>query len=741
MQEQNHYIYEFGPFHLDATRRVLLKEGKPLKVFPKEFDTLLALVESNGEVLNKDDLIRQVWQGAIVEESNLTTNISHLRKLLGEDRVHHDYIVTVPGRGYRFVAGVKLAVDEVIVRNRMSVTIEEEEIVEKTPETVLKESRQGFPSQKIAIVAAALVLAIAAFGLYRLDRLRNRAAAPFSDITFTRLTNSGRATLAAVSPDGRYIVHVSKDPEGESLWLKQIATQSNVQIAPPAANSYWGLTFSPDGEYIYCVTAESNKGDTTLSIIPVLGGAARRLPVGPHGPVSFSPDGKTFAFIDAHHDVFHLNVANKDGSAPRLIASRAAPEKFIDIAVGQAWSPDGKEIACGVRKYDANGQFDTVVAISIETGSERLLTASRWAAVGQIAWLPDNAGLLLTARESPSEPFQIWELSTSGGDVRRVTNDVNDYRGVAYNAATGSLLAVQSYIVSGVWIVPSGDLRGQRFASAQRQVPIDSDAAVQIASETGRLHDIAWANDGRVVYVSHAANGSSVWVWDRNTRSAKQLTVDTRNVHGLAVSPDGRYLVLSSDRAGTFNLWRVDMTGGEPVRLTNGEDVSPSFSPDGRWVVFQRGFPTGAKIWRVSIDGGEAIPLTQMRGQKPDVSPDGKLIAYYSLDSGSEKSQWMYGAMSFDGGPLLNRFLFPATVEARMVRWVPGGWGLAYLETIGGVSNIHVQPLDGGPSWQLSNFKSDRIDSFEWSPDGRSLAAVRASETSDVVLIQPKSAR
>src|SRR5678815_5579023 len=127
MQEQNHYVYEFGPFHLDATRRVLLKEGEPLKLFPKEFDTLLALVERNGELVEKDDLMQQVWQDTIVEESNLTTNISHLRKLLGETRNRHDYIVTVPGRGYRFVAGVRQAFDEVIVHERTRVTLEEKE--------------------------------------------------------------------------------------------------------------------------------------------------------------------------------------------------------------------------------------------------------------------------------------------------------------------------------------------------------------------------------------------------------------------------------------------------------------------------------------------------------------------------------------------------------------------------------------------------------------------------------------
>lgn len=745
MREQNHFIYEFGPFHLDATRRVLLKEGKPLKLFPKEFDTLLALVEHNGEVLNKDDLMRQVWQDAIVEESNLTTNISHLRKVLGENRGSHQYIVTVPGRGYRFVAGVKLAVDEVIVRNRTSVTIEEEECESADPPINTRRNNFGIPGRKLLIAATAVVLTIAAFGVYRFtrtDRPRNKVAVPFGEINFTRLTNSGRATMAAMSPDGRYIVHVSKDAEGESLWLKQVVTQSNVQIAPPAPISYWGLTFSPDGEYIYCVTAESNKGDTTLSMIPVLGGAPRRLPVGPHGPVSFSPDGKSLAFIDGRKDEFRLYVADKYGGAPRLVASRAGSEKFIDIAVGPAWSPDGNEIACAVRKYDANGYFNSVIAISVKDGSERSLTSRRWSEVGQVAWLPDSTGLIISARESTSAPFQIWQLRGSEGDLRRVTNDLNDYRGISYNPATGSLLVVQTNITSGIWTMRSEDLMDEHAARAgiaHSQFAVDESSAIQITSETDRLHDMTWTPDGRIVYVSHAANGSSVWVWDRNVASPRQLTVDTRNVHGLAVSPDGRYLVLSSDRAGTFNLWRTDMNGGELVRLTDGEDVSPQFSPDGRWVVFQRGFPTGAKIWRVPIEGGDAVPLTQTRGQKPDVSPDGKLIAYHTLDSDSQASQWIFGVMSFDGGPLINRFSFPPTVIARIVRWVPGGWGVAYIDTSAGVSNVWVQPISEERPWQLSNFKSERIDSFEWSPDGRWLAVVRASETSDVVLLQPKS--
>jgi eukaryotic-like serine/threonine-protein kinase len=269
------------------------------------------------------------------------------------------------------------------------------------------------------------------------------------------------------------------------------------------------------------------------------------------------------------------------------------------------------------------------------------------------------------------------------------------------------------------------------------QFPIDAGAAIQIVSGTGRLQDVTWTNDGKVVYVSHASDGSNVWMWDAEAPAPRQLTLDARNIHGVAVSPDGRYLVFSSDRTGTFNLWRVKLNGGELMRLTSGEgEVSPRFSPDGQWVVYQRGYQTGATIWRVPVDGGNATQLTATRSQKPDVSPDGKLISYHTLDSELAKSPWIFGAMPFDGGRLIKKFAFGPTVGERIVRWVPGGWGLAYLESPGGVGNIWVQPIDGSVPRQLSNFKAEDIESFDWSPDGKRLAIVRGTETSDVVLIE-----
>lgn len=107
MSEQQARFLEFGPFRLDRVRRRLLNGGRMVPLTSKAFDTLLALVEGGGEVVEKEDLMKKVWPDSFVEEGNLTQNISVLRKTLGESPGAHQYIVTVPRVGYRFVAGVR----------------------------------------------------------------------------------------------------------------------------------------------------------------------------------------------------------------------------------------------------------------------------------------------------------------------------------------------------------------------------------------------------------------------------------------------------------------------------------------------------------------------------------------------------------------------------------------------------------------------------------------------------------
>lgn len=106
------YFYEFGPFRIDPIKRLLLRDGQVAPLTPKCFDILLALVENSGKVIEKDDLMRRVWPDSFVEEGNLTYNVSMLRKALRERAGEHQYIATIPGRGYSFVASVNGARNE-----------------------------------------------------------------------------------------------------------------------------------------------------------------------------------------------------------------------------------------------------------------------------------------------------------------------------------------------------------------------------------------------------------------------------------------------------------------------------------------------------------------------------------------------------------------------------------------------------------------------------------------------------
>ncbi len=153
MSEENRYFYEFGPFRLDPLQRRLMRDGEPQRLTPKAFDLLLVLVEESGKTIGKDELLKRVWAGTIVEENNLNQNITTLRKLLGDSRQEGQYIATISGLGYRFVAEVrKVSAEEHSPQRRQEAKEELEPPVAK-------------PSRKLLRYAVFVVLPLALAGL------------------------------------------------------------------------------------------------------------------------------------------------------------------------------------------------------------------------------------------------------------------------------------------------------------------------------------------------------------------------------------------------------------------------------------------------------------------------------------------------------------------------------------------------------------------------------------------------
>jgi serine/threonine protein kinase/Tol biopolymer transport system component len=582
----------------------------------------------------------------------------------------------------------------------------------------------GIGRHKKGVLLALAALLVAASALaYGLYHLFGHRAAGLQSMKITRLTNSGKVGAASISPDGKYVAYSALDESGQSsLWVRHVATTSNVQIVPPAGADvqFGGAAFSPDGNYIYYIRREKN-APGVLYQVPVLGGTSKKLLEDAGGAISFSPDGKRFTFIRryASQGEDALMLANADGTGEQKLATRTFPDFFLS---GVAWSPDGKTIACAFGSF-TGGYYRSVSVVQVADGTQKLLTSHRWYNVERVAWLSDGSGVITTAQEQAGSPFQIWQISYPEGEAHTITNDLNTYHNPSLTADSSALVTVLADTTSNVWVAPTGEWTSARQLTSGK--------------ENGWIEGgMTWTPDGKIVYRSRAGGNPDIWIMDADGRNQKQLTDDAYYERSPSVTPDGRYVIFDSFRSGTQELWRIDIDGSNLKQLTTGTGAfSPHCSPDGKWVLYNSFGSSGYIIWKVSIDGGEPVQVTDKFAQLPAVSPNGKLIACYFLDQQTRVTK--IALLPFEGGDPFKLFDLPQTANrGESVRWTPDGRALTYINTRGIVSNIWLQPTDGSPPQQLTDFKTERIFSFDWSRDGKWLAFSRGVVDSDVVLIK-----
>jgi Tol biopolymer transport system component len=588
-------------------------------------------------------------------------------------------------------------------------------------EYLVSEIKRHQTGALLALAALVIVAASLVFAVYKRvsqNRLSINSASPFQRLKITRLTNTGKASAAALSPDGNYVVHVVVEDGGqESLWMRQVVTDSNVQIVPPANVHYYQLAFSNDGNHIYFNT-------DGLYQMPALGGVPRKLMTDIDSGIALSPDGQQFAFIRGYPAKLEdaLMVANADGSAERPLATLREPDFFFieSNVVRPAWSPDGKSIACAAGGSDSGGRYMTLVEVRLADGAVRRITTQRWWRVGSAAWTNDGRGLVFSAKEQDSIPFQLWYASYPGGEVRRVTNDVNNYEGVSLTADSAAAVSVQSEQSSNIWVVPDADV------SRAKQIT---------SGKSNGTQGVAWTPDGRVVFTSSASGSPNIWIMDQGGGHQKQLTSGAWADGLPSVSPDGRYIVFVSNRTGGDHIWRIDLDGSNPTQLTSGNaERWPHCTPDSKWVIYASF--GNFRLWKVPISGGKPAQLTDNTTARPTISPDGKLISCGYYDE--HTLEWKLAIIPSDGGSPQTVLDVPQNFTFARVTypWTPDGQALSYIGREAGVSNVWRLPLSGGQPKQMTDFKTDHIFSFDWSRDGEQLALARGTETSDVVLIR-----
>ncbi|HTS56470.1 MAG TPA: protein kinase, partial [Terriglobales bacterium] len=581
-------------------------------------------------------------------------------------------------------------------------------------------TRQHKTRRGMIVTVAALLVAAAALGVYSL--LFATRSLPFQSIKITKINGTHNARIGAMSPDGKYIAYVIDTEGNEALWLRHLASESNVQIVPPQRVQYLALRFSPDGSHIYYSHTELASGpgsrEFDLYRTPVLGGTPQLLVHDIDTNPSFSPDGEHFVFgraNDPERGKYYVLVAQADGSDEKRFFVGPATTAFAALS----WSPDGKSIAA-VSREQSGESLNAIVLLDPKTGNLKVISKPAYTRLGDMAWLPDGRALAVTfsTQETNFVRQQVGLVTLPDGILRAITADTNDYLRLSLSSDGATIATVMQMPVRDIYL-------------ASGEKPGSSD--VKQVTSGDPMTAISWARDG-ILLAEHLPDIQFV-APDGTVKGA--ITSDKESSafepHGCS---DGHIVVARGVlKTLSIDVWRSEANGSGLLRLSDDKDDEfPRCSPDGKTVFYLDMLAQALK--KVPIDGGKPQAVTSALAETNggfDISPDGKTAVLGTYDFKVERPT--ISLVSLDSGDILRTLDYDVR-HSGPLQFSPDGKGIVYPVREKGVDNLWLQPLDGSAGRQLTNFTALRIYSYQWSPDGKSLALIRGDSPSDLVLIQ-----
>jgi serine/threonine protein kinase/Tol biopolymer transport system component len=589
-----------------------------------------------------------------------------------------------------------------------------------TGRIVRENAKQHKVRAGLITVTAAVILAAAGFGIYSVWN-RDSGSMPFQNIRMEKLTSGGKVKKATVSADGQYVFNVHDDGGGrQSLWMHHIATGSNKEIIPATEAHYFGLTFTPDGSYMYFVRIEVRRPNIgILYQIPVLGGTPRQLIEDVDSPITFTADGQQLAFVrnglaEANSK---LMIANADGSHERVLATLPLPGYFHP-----AWSPDGKSIAASL--IDMETGRGRIVSVDVNTGREKTL----YDATGyfeKAVWTPDGRDLVLIFRDSTTKwsGGQIGEVDIRSGKFRRITNDLNDYSGgsLGLTREAKELVAIQTIPETGLYVMSS-----EPHSAPNQGIAGHVDAALGWI-KSGRL--LAMDIDGHISTMN--ADGS-----DRDVIFQSDLLYSS-----MSICPDGEraLVVMLNKQASATNVYRLDIGGGRTTVLTAGKvDGSPMCSPDNQFFVYTSRVNGKQLLMRMPLEGGQPKQLSEDSVNFATISPDGQHIAMLTTQGKGVQIRSVIKVISANGGASIKIVDAHPLISGEM-QYSKDGKSIYYPITERGVSNFVRQPLGGGAVTQVTDFQDLATYGFAYDWPNKKLAVIRGKSNSDVVLIKQQA--
>jgi Tol biopolymer transport system component len=589
-------------------------------------------------------------------------------------------------------------------------------------------SRVGWIAVAVATAAVAIAVAVV---LRRPEPSQPAAASTaFQSMQIAPLTSIGRVIDVDLSPDGRYLAYLRIDPAGVSLWVRQVATGSDVEVVPPRPSDrpITAVRFTPGGDYLDFLAYTTDPRQPTslweLYRVPVLGGTPRKIVTDIDTPPAYSPDGKQLAFVRQNPSLAEttLFVAALDGTGERPLAKHGfASGRVYESNVpglGPAWSPDGKTLAVPSRDL-ARANPDSLALVDAASGKEAELAEFHVLDLSGVAWSRDGRSLLVSAIGANDLQSQVWRVSYPEARLSRVTNDLSGYQGIHPRGDGKELATVQFTESSELWSLPLGQ---------------PSSAAKSLTTGTREdFLDLAVDARGDLLTALRRAGQLDLWRVSATTGERTQLT---RGAPAFApqVSRDGEVIVyLSTSPGGDVDLHVMDRDGGNVRELGGpGGEVLPTISPDGRSVAYLKAERNG--ILLQSTSGGEPrLLVDDKQAWGPRFSPDGSKLLYCTTRSepnGPGKNVLV--VIPAAGGAPLAEVDRP---QADFWRWAPDQKAALFLKGEGDGRNVWRLPFDGTPAVRISNLDSTLVFDFVLVDGGKRMIFAKGDASSDAVLI------
>ncbi len=581
---------------------------------------------------------------------------------------------------------------------------------------VLAPAQKSAGHRGLVVGMAVVTIASIAFGVSQWTSRESTSvpSTPPSQMEVRGLTSSGNARAPAISPDGRHVAYCIDEAGMNNIAVIQVATQSQIEIVPPQSETIEELTYSPDGDFVYYTHREAGSTQGDLYRVPALGGQPRKIVTGVGSRISFAPDGQRIVFVRTRDpNIGSLMIADVTDGNEELLSELQGHEGFRD----PAWSPDGSTIV--VPQFAFEPTYATWLWIfDLDSKESRPLGRAWWTAE-DLAWFPGGDGFAFVGGEGPLSS-QLWHISYPGGEFRRITNDLSTYLDLTLTADGRSLVTRQGQSATDLWMVPLDGTRTPR----------------KLTPNSAALNwPFAWLSDGGIFCSTSSVTTMSVDIWKINANGGppQQITSWPEVEFFGSVDASGRYIVFSSNREGPVQVWRTELDGSNPLRLTSGsQDFYPFMAQRGDWVYYLDA--RRARLMKVSIEGGESVPIADEQVNFGIVSPDGTRLAVNTLNESD--GHWGVAILTADTGARV------ATLDiqiSELMTWSADGSRLLYDRRVDGVENVwSVVAVEDGASEQLTAFDEpgNEVSAWVMSPDGNSLAVSMGRTTRDIVLIE-----